>query len=148
MANKSVATLLALASVVTGDVNPANLIIDGGKGVINISKPARRLKVRLTAYWSKPSEDYWTTRGKSSSGSRLVSGKSCAVDTRIIALGSKIRIKDRVFLANDTGSAVSSRKAESGKRLKLPVVDLYFASKAIADREMAKLGKYAVVEIE
>ena len=148
MGNTKIASLLALASLVTGEVTPANLMVDGGKGVINISKPIRKLKVRLTAYWSKPSEDYWTTRGKSSSGAKLVSGKSCAVDTRIIALGSKVRIKDRVFLANDTGSAVSSRKAENGKRLKLPVVDLYFTSKAIADIEMAKLGKYVVVEIE
>lgn len=148
MANKSVMTLVAVASVVTGDVNPTNLMIDGGKGVINISKPTRKLKVRLTAYWSKPHEDYWTSKGKSSSGAKLVSGKSCAVDTRIISYGSKIKIKDRVFTASDTGSAVSSRKAESGKRLKLPIIDLYFSSKAIAEKEMAKLGKYAVVEIE
>jgi len=147
MASK-LASCLAFASMIASEVTPANLFIDGGKGVINIRKPVRKLKVRLTAYWSKPCEDYWTSKGKSSSGAKLVSGKSCAVDTRIISYGSKIKIKDRVFTANDTGSAVSSRKAESGKRLKLPIIDLYFSSKAIAEKEMAKLGKYAVVEIE
>lgn len=147
MASK-LASCLAIASMVATEVCPTNLNKDGGKEVINISKPTRKLKVRLTAYWSKPQEDYWTSKGKSSSGAKLVSGKSCAVDTRIISYGSKIKIKDRVFTANDTGSAVSSRKAENGKRLKLPIIDLYFSSKAIADKEMAKLGKYAVVEIE
>jgi 3D (Asp-Asp-Asp) domain-containing protein len=105
-------------------------------------KPAKKLKVRITAYW--PGQDYWTSRYKSSTGYTLKPGKSCAVDPRIIPYGSTVTINGREFKAIDTGSAVISKKASKGK---YPIVDLFFNCERTAMRELAKIPRYAIVEV-
>jgi len=111
-----------------------------------ITPPLPKKLVRLTAYWK--GQDYYTNKGQSSSGARLVSGKSCAVDPRLFPYGTTILIKGREFKAVDTGTAVVNRKSEwskpAGKRL--PVVDLFFKSEKEAERMLASLPKYVEVE--
>lgn len=123
---------------VLAQVHAANILVDPNPG----KKPGKKIKVRLTAYW--PGQDYWTSRFKSSTGYTLKSGISCAVDPKIIPYGSRVVINGRQFKAIDTGSAVISKKASRGK---YPVVDLFFASETKAMRELAKLPKYAWVEV-
>lgn len=105
-------------------------------------KPSKKIKVRITAYW--PGQDYWTSRYKSSTGYTLKSGISCAVDPKIIPYGSKVVINGREFKAIDTGSAVVSKKASRGR---YPIVDLFFNCERTAMRELAKLPRYAIVEV-
>jgi 3D (Asp-Asp-Asp) domain-containing protein len=120
-------------------VHAANILIEPDP----VKKPAKKIKVRVTAYW--PGQDYWTSRYKSSTGYTLKSGKSCAVDPKLIPYGSTVVVAGREFRAIDTGSAVISRKASRGK---YPVVDLFFASETKAMRELATLPKYAWVEVK
>lgn len=112
-------------------------------------KPPKVLKVRLTAYWL--GQDDWTDSLKSSSGRRLVSGVSCAVDPKIIPYGSKVTIKKtgRTFVAVDTGTAVKNRKAEwwKPKKLRKPVVDLFFKNEKDARKFLARTGRYVEIEI-
>jgi len=112
----------------------------------SITPPLPKKLVRLTAYWK--GQDYYTSKGQSSSGARLVSGKSCAVDPRLFPYGTTILIKGREFKAVDTGTAVVNRKSEwakpAGKRL--PVVDLFFKSEKEAERMLDSLPKYVEVE--
>ena len=122
-------------------VQAANLFID--------TKPPKVLKVRLTAYWV--GQDEWTDKLKSSSGRRLVCGVSCAVDPKIIPYGSKVTIKKtgRTFIAVDTGTAVKNRKAEwwKPKKLRKPIVDLFFKSEKEARKFLARTGRYVEVEV-
>ena len=133
-------TALALI-VLLAQVQAANLIVD--------LKPPKVLKVRLTAYWV--GQDEWTDALKSSSGRRLVCGVSCAVDPKIIPYGSKVTIKKtgRTFIAVDTGTAVKSRKAEwwKPKKLRKPVVDLFFKNEKDARKFLARTGRYVEVEV-
>ncbi len=83
-------------------------------------KPTKKIKVRLTAYWCGQDPD--TSRFKSSTGYTLKSGRSCAVDPRIIPYGSTVIINGKEFKAIDTGTAFVAKTASRGK---LPVVDLF-----------------------
>ena len=107
------------------------------------------MKVRLTAYWL--GQDDWTDSLQSSTGRRLVSGVSCAVDPRIIPYGSKVIIgkTGRTFIAMDTGTAVINKKAEwwKPKKFRKPVVDLFFKSEKEARKFLARTGRYVEVEI-
>lgn len=122
-------------------VQAANLLVE--------SEPPKILKVRLTAYWM--GQDKWTDALKSSSGRKLVCGVSCAVDPNIIPYGSRVTIKKtgRTFIAVDTGTAVKNRKAEwwKPKKLRKPVVDLFFKSEKEARKFLARTGRYVEVEI-
>lgn len=131
--------VLIAALGLLAQAHAANILVDPNPFP---KKPVKKMKVRITAYW--PGQDYWTSRYKSSTGYTLKSGISCAVDPRIIPYGSKVVINGRQFKAIDTGSAVISKKASRGK---YPVVDLFFASETKAMRELAKLPKYAWVEV-
>ena len=106
-------------------------------------EPPRKMLVRITAYWC--GQDSWTSKMQSSTGRRLVSGKSCAVDPYVIPYGSYVTIKEtgKVVRAIDTGTAVVNRKSEWSK----PVIDLFFRTQKEAEREIAKIGRYAEVEI-
>ena len=112
-------------------------------------EPPRIMLVRITAYWC--GQDSWTSKMQSSTGRRLVSGKSCAVDPYVIPYGSYVTIKEtgKVVRAIDTGTAVVNRKSEwsKPKKKRLPVIDLFFRTQTEAEREIAKIGRYAEVEI-
>lgn len=131
--------ILAMLMLILAPCHGANILIDP------CPKPKKVLKARITAYWAYPKQDPWTAKYQSSTGKRLVSGKSCAVDPRIIRYGSKVRIKGKTYIAKDTGTAVVARKASYGKA---PVVDLFFATQKQAMAELGKIGKYAWVEVE
>jgi 3D (Asp-Asp-Asp) domain-containing protein len=129
--------ILILAIALLGSVQGANIMIETPK------PPAKKtIKARITAYWLGEDEFGW----KSSTGKRLVSGKSCAVDPKIIPYGTTLLIEGKAYHAHDTGTAVISRKA-SGKT-KLPVVDLFYATERQAKRELARVGRTALVEIQ
>jgi len=129
--------LIIIAISILGSVQGANMLIETPK------PPAKKtIKARITAYWLGEDEFGW----KSATGKRLVSGKSCAVDPKIIPYGTNLLIEGKAYHAHDTGTAVISRKA-SGKT-KLPVVDLFYATERQAKRELARVGRTALVEIQ
>ena len=129
--------IIILALAILGSVQGANIMIETPK------PPAKKtIKARITAYWLGEDEFGY----KSSTGNWLVSGKSCAVDPKIIPYGTTLLIEGKAYHAHDTGTAVISRKA-SGKT-KLPVVDLFYATERQARRELARVGRTALVEIQ
>jgi 3D (Asp-Asp-Asp) domain-containing protein len=129
--------IIILAITLLCSSQAANIMIETPK------PPAKKtIKARITAYWL--GEDKFGY--KSSTGKRLVSGKSCAVDPKIIPYGTTLLIEGKAYHAHDTGTAVISRKA-SGKT-KLPVVDLFYATERQARRELARVGRTALVEIQ
>jgi len=104
------------------------------------AKTDKGIKVRLTTYHR--AEDYWTRRLRSSSGYTLKEGISVACDPKIFDYGTKLMIEGvGVRQVHDTGTAVIEKKASSGK---LPVVDVFFLSRASAER-FAETHKYAQV---
>jgi 3D (Asp-Asp-Asp) domain-containing protein len=105
-------------------------------------KPAKKLKVRLTAYWCGQDPD--TSRFKSSTGYTLKSGRTCAVDPKIIPYGSTVVIDGKEFKAIDTGTAVVAKKASHGK---LPVVDLFYKTERQAMVALDNLPSHPWVEI-
>ena len=130
--------IIILALAILGSVQGANVIIETPKPVT----PKKTIRARITAYWLGEDEFGW----KSSTGKRLVSGKSCAVDPKVIPYGTNLLIEGKKYHAHDTGTAVISRKA-SGKT-KLPVIDLFYATEKQAKRELARVGRTALVEIQ
>jgi 3D (Asp-Asp-Asp) domain-containing protein len=129
--------IIILAITLLCSSQAANIMVEMPK------PPAKKtIKARITAYWLGEDEFGW----KSSTGKRLVSGKSCAVDPKIIPYGTTLLIEGKAYHAHDTGTAVISRKA-SGKT-KLPVVDLFYATERQAKRELARVGRTALVEIQ
>ena len=129
--------IIILAITLLCSSQAANIMIQTPK------PPAKKtIKARITAYWLGEDEFGY----KSSTGKRLVSGKSCAVDPKIIPYGTTLLIEGKAYHAHDTGTAVISRKA-SGKT-KLPVVDLFYATERQAKRELARVGRTALVEIQ
>ena len=129
--------LIILAITLLCSSQAANIMIDPPR-----PPQKKTIKARITAYWLGEDEFGW----KSSTGKRLVSGKSCAVDPRLIPYGTKLVIEGKTYHAHDTGTAVISRKA-SGKT-KLPVIDLFYATERQARRELARVGRTALVEIQ
>lgn len=128
--------LTILAVILLGSVHAANIYIEPPK------PPKKTIKARITAYWL--GEDCYGY--KSSTGKRLVSGRSCAVDPRIIPYGTTLLIEGKPYVAHDTGTAVIQRKA-SGKS-RLPVIDLFYKTEAQANRELARVGHTALVEVQ
>lgn len=105
-------------------------------------KPVKRLKVRLTAYWIGQDPD--TSKFKSSTGYTLKSGRTCAVDPRIIPYGSTVVVDGKEFKAIDTGAAVIAKKASHGK---LPVVDLFYKTERQAMVALGNMPMHPWVEI-
>ena len=129
--------IIILAITLLCSSQAANIMIETPK------PPAKKtIKARITAYWLGEDEFGY----KSSTGKRLVSGKSCAVDPKIIPYGTTLLVEGKAYHAHDTGTAVIARKA-SGKT-KLPVIDLFYATERQARRELARVGRTAVVEIQ
>ena len=128
--------LTLLAVILLGSSHAANIYIEAPK------PPKKTIKARITAYWLGE-DDYGY---KSASGNRLVSGRSCAVDPRIIPYGTTLLVEGKPYVAHDTGTAVIQRKA-SGKS-RLPVIDLFYKTEAQARRELARVGHTALVEVQ
>ena len=129
--------ILILAISILGSVQGANIMIETPRPVAK-----KTIKARITAYWLGEDEFGY----KSSTGKRLVSGKSCAVDPKIIPYGTTLLIEGKAYHAHDTGTAVIDRTA-SGKS-RLPVIDLFYATERQAKRELARVGRTALVEIQ
>lgn len=110
--------------------------------------PPKTMKVRVTVFW--PS-DYWTRKGLSSTGKRLVSGNSVAVDPRIIPYYSTLsfftKSGKREFRAIDSGSAVKSRLASRKTGRNEPVIDVFFKTKSAAKAFLTTLPKNQIVEV-
>jgi 3D (Asp-Asp-Asp) domain-containing protein len=128
--------LTILAVILLGSSHAANIYIETPK------PPKKTIKARITAYWLGE-DDYGY---KSSTGKRLVSGRSCAVDPKIIPYGTTLVVEGKSYVAHDTGTAVIQRKA-SGKS-RLPVIDLFYKTEAQARRELARVGHTALVEVQ
>jgi 3D (Asp-Asp-Asp) domain-containing protein/DNA-binding CsgD family transcriptional regulator len=130
----------AVLALVMGMSAKASTIYVGKK--LDRKTPKKVMMCRITAYWQN--EDGWTSDLKSSTGRRLISGKSCAVDPKIIPYGSNVIVEGKRYVAHDTGTAVISRKASKGA----PVVDVFYKTERQAQREMNRVGRYAKVAIE
>jgi 3D (Asp-Asp-Asp) domain-containing protein len=128
---------IALAMLFSIPTLASNVMIE-----IEPKKPAKKLKVRLTAYWCGQDPD--TSRFKSSTGYTLKSGRTCAVDPKIIPYGSTVVIDGKEFKAIDTGTAVVAKKASHGK---LPVVDLFYKTERQAMVALDNLPSHPWVEI-
>jgi len=130
--------IIALAMLFSIPTLASNVMIE-----IQPKKPAKKLKVRLTAYWIGQDPD--TSKFKSSTGYTLKSGKTCAVDPRIIPYGSTVVVEGKEFKAIDTGTAVIAKKASHGK---LPVVDLFYKTERQAMVALGNMPMHPWVEVK
>jgi len=129
--------VIALAMLFSIPTLASNVMIE-----MQLKKPAKKLKVRLTAYWIGQDPD--TSKFRSSTGYTLKSGKTCAVDPKIIPYGSTVIIDGKEFKAIDTGTAVIAKKASRGK---LPVVDLFYKTERQAMVALGNMPMHPWVEI-
>jgi 3D (Asp-Asp-Asp) domain-containing protein len=129
---------MAISMLLSFPIVASNVIIEPEPK----SKPSKKLKVRVTAYWCGQDPD--TSRFRSSTGYTLKSGRSCAVDPRIIPYGSTVVIDGKEFKAIDTGTDVIRKKASHGK---LPVVDLFYKTEKQAMVALDNLPMHPWVEI-
>ena len=98
-----------------------------------LAKPKNLTKVYVTCYWK--GEDPDTSKLRSSSGRRLVSGRSLATDPRVFDYGTKLMIGNREWVVVDTGTDVIARKASRANGHKgVPVVDCFFNTEREAMR--------------
>lgn len=93
--------------------------------------PARSFTARVT-YYEPRNCPYGNV---TATGRYAVEGVTVAVDPKVVPYGSRVRIPaldglvgDGWFLAQDTGSAVKSRKAARRWGSRAPVVDVFVAS--------------------
>ncbi len=100
-------------------------------GVAHADPSPRRLTARVTFYEPR-SCPYGNV---TSTGRYATEGVTVAVDPKVIPYGSRVRIReldglvgDGWFIAQDTGSAVKSRKASRRWGSRAPVIDVYIAS--------------------
>lgn len=89
-------------------------------------------KVRTT-YYCAAEDRKWGNKVAMSSKLRASEGVTVAVDPKVIPYGSTIKIPEleqsigsEVFIAQDTGSSVKSRKASGGKTI---IIDVYVDSR-------------------
>lgn len=92
-------------------------------------KKEKEILVRVTVYHKN--EDRQTRRGLTATNTKLINKGSVAVDPAIIPYFSTVKIPEAGIeaIANDTGSAVVSRKASRENGEDFPVIDLYFDKK-------------------
>lgn len=102
---------------------------------------AKEMTARVTYYWSGAGGQ---VGAKTSTGAKAQSGKTLAVDPKVIPYGSKVFIPQmgKTYVAQDTGSAVVSKKASKGKTI---VVDVFCSSKSEADKYIKKFPMYMKV---
>lgn len=98
-----------------------------------LAKPKVLKKVYVTCYWK--GEDPDTSRLRSSSGRRLVSGRSMASDPRVFDYGTKLVVGNREWVVVDTGTDVIAKKASRANGHRgVPVVDCFFNTEREAMR--------------
>lgn len=112
-----------------------------------IYQRGQEVEVWITAYWSFPKQDRWTTRRECSVSPdvRLTEGEHIAADPRIIPYGSKIKLPDGTIReVVDTGKDVKRKKASNGKYI---IIDVYFVHKDDAEEWLNKYSEKQVVKI-
>ena len=105
---------------------------------VAVSKPSAQLstqnrkQVRVTYYWA--GEDRFGS--KTSTGGRAIPLKTCAVDPKLFKYGSQIHIPslNKTLIANDTGTAVKSRKAAKRSGKDVPVIDVFVSNRKEAEK--------------
>lgn len=112
----------------------------------------KKIKARVTAY-SASEDKRWRNKISTSTTKRAQEGETAAVNPKDIPYFSKIIIPslrgvlglDGIFKAEDTGSALKTRKASGGKT---PVIDIYLASRAKMNLFAKIVPEYLDVYIE
>jgi 3D (Asp-Asp-Asp) domain-containing protein len=91
---------------------------------------------------------YWGCKN-TSTGNKPLSGKTIAVDPKIIPYGSKIIIPQmgKTFIAHDTGSAVKSRLASRKHGRNNIVVDIFCQSESQARQYIKKYPMFMPIKI-
>ena len=105
------------------------------------------LYARVTYYWPGNGGQVGNI---TSTGQKAVCGKTAAVDPKLIPYGSTIYIPamKTSVKANDTGSAVRSRKASKAQGRNEPVVDIFCASKAKAYEKIKKYPMFMKIHVK
>ena len=101
---------------------------------------AQTYTARVTYYW----DGYQT-----STGAKPTVNKTIDVDTKIIPYKSKVFIPKmgKTFLAQDTGSAVKSRRASRKLGKSNIVVDIYCKSKKEAESYIRKYPMFMQIKV-
>ncbi|MES2309265.1 MAG: hypothetical protein V4507_10450 [Verrucomicrobiota bacterium] len=108
-------------------------------------KDESTFKARITFYYPNEARSGF----RSAKGDRLVPWKSAAVCFRTIPYGSKIKVPGiGTLIAQDTGSAVISRKAARQQGQNVPVIDVCVASKADMDRMQRDFPMFVDVQVD
>jgi len=104
------------------------------------SANARTYVARVTYYW----DGYQT-----STGARLKSGKTIAVDPKVIHYNSKVWIPKmgKTFLAQDTGKDVRSRRASRKLGRSNIVVDIYCKNEKEAAAYIKKFPMFMEIKV-
>ena len=95
---------------------------------------------RVTYYWGCTN---------TSTGNKPISGKTIAVDPKVIPYGSQISIPQmgKTFIAHDTGSAVKSRLASRKHGRNNIVVDIFCRSEHEARQYIKKYPMFMPIKI-
>lgn len=100
---------------------------------------------RITFYYPNEAKSGF----KSAKGDRLIPWKSAAVCFRTIPYGSKIKVPGLGnFIAQDTGSAVISRKAAKKFGKNVPVIDICVTDRKELKRISQEFPKFVEVQIQ
>lgn len=105
-----------------------------------VEKPYVVHTARVTYYWGDK---------HTSTGNKPVSGKTIAVDPKIIPYNSKVVIPNMgKFVAHDTGPAVVKKTAaiRLGRKDAI-VVDVYCKNKAEAEKLIKKYPKFILIKV-
>jgi len=109
------------------------------------SGSAKSFKARITFYYPNEARSGF----KSAKGDRLIPWKSAAVCFRTIPYGSKINIPGiGTLVAQDTGSAVISRKAARLNGQNVPVIDVCVTNRADMVRMQHEFPMFVDVKID
>jgi 3D (Asp-Asp-Asp) domain-containing protein len=113
----------------------------------NEPEPKNEIMARITYYW--PGNGGQSGR-QTATGKVAVCGKTAAVDPKIIPYGSKIIIPkmNKVFVAQDTGSAVVSRKASKNLGKNNIVIDVFCENRLEAQRKIKSYPMFMKIQIE
>ncbi len=102
---------------------------------------------RVTYYWSGNGGQVGS---QTSTGKKAICGKTVAVDPKIIPYGSKVIIPQMGITATaiDTGSAVKARTASKKIGKNNIVIDVFCASKKIAQQRIKNFPMFMKVIVE
>lgn len=107
---------------------------------VQAQKPYKELTARVTYYWGDT---------KTATGNKPVSGKTLAVDPRIIPYGTKVSIPamNKTFVSHDTGMAIKSRLASRKLGKNNIVVDVFCKNSAEARLKIKKYPMFLKIRI-